>query len=405
MSTKSKRVRKGAVQERPISPAPAAFERRANGQEGTMNQRRIAIACQGGGSQCAFVAGVLRTFMADGVQDRFKIVALSGTSGGAITAALAWYGLLEQARGDGKPIEDRILGFWRDLTAQTPQEMLLDGWCAQIMRLTESGILPTIASSPSSPQFRFWTQVMIPMMTRPQFTDLGTLVRRHLDFDALPSLVEPDSPVLLVGAADVLQGAFKVFSSARQEIKAEALLASASIPNLFPATWVDGNAYWDGIFSANPPIVAFLRKALMGKESLPDEIWIIQVNRAHYDSIPEKPAEIFDRRNQLAGNLSLRHELQMIEMVNLLIQEHALTDGFRARFGVDTARPITVRFVRMSPELSEGLDYPSKLSRQPSHIDKLIAEGEAQGRTFLAELQEAEASPAFGAKGPSVETH
>ncbi len=211
--------------------------------------------------------------------------------------------------------------------------------------------------------------------------------------------------MLLVGAADVLQGTFKVFSSARQEIKPEALLASASIPNLFPATWVDGHAYWDGIFSANPPVVAFLRKALMGKESLPDEIWIIQVNRAHHDSIPERPAEIFDRRNQLAGNLSLRHELQMVEMVNMLIQEHALTDGFRARFGVDTAQPITVRFVRMSPELSEGLDYPSKLSRQPSHIDKLLAEGEAQGRTFLAELQESEASPEFGAKGSSVETH
>jgi NTE family protein len=370
-----------------------------------MNRSRVAIACQGGGSQCAFVAGVLRTLLADRVQDRFKIVALSGTSGGGITAALAWYGLLEQARGDGKPIEDRILGFWRDLTAQTPQEMLLDGWCSQMLRLTETGLLPTIASSPSSPQFRFWTQVAIPMMTRPEFTDLGALIRRHLDFEALPSMVEADSPVLLLGAADVLEGTFKVFSSARQEIKPEALLASAAIPTLFPATWVDGHAYWDGIFSANPPVVGFLRKALMGKEALPDEIWIIQVNRSRHDSIPERPCEIFDRRNQLAGNLSLRHELQLIEMVNMLIREHALTDSFRARFAVDTAQPITVRFVRMSQELAEGLDYPSKLSRQPSHIARLMAEGEAQGRAFLAELRESDASSEFAAKGTSVETH
>ena len=65
-----------------------------------MNGKRIAIACQGGGSQCAFVAGALKTLFARGVHDRFEIVGLSGTSGGAITAALAWIGLLKQAHGD-----------------------------------------------------------------------------------------------------------------------------------------------------------------------------------------------------------------------------------------------------------------------------------------------------------------
>ena len=40
-----------------------------------------------------------------------------------------------------------------------------------------------------------------------------------------------------------------------------------------------------------------------------------------------------------------------------------------------------------------------------AHIARLLAEGEAQGRTFLAELQDAEGSSDFGAKGTSVETH
>ena len=57
-----------------------------------MSQRRIAIACQGGGSQCAFVAGALKALFARRVQDRYRIVGLSGTSGGAFTAALAWEG-------------------------------------------------------------------------------------------------------------------------------------------------------------------------------------------------------------------------------------------------------------------------------------------------------------------------
>ena len=72
----------------------------------------------------------------------------------------------------------------------------------------------------------------------------------------------------------------------------------------------------------------------MGEGTFPEEIWIIQVNRAQHDDVPERPSDIFDRRNHLAGNLSLQHELQLIEMVNMLLQEGALTDEFRARFGL-----------------------------------------------------------------------
>jgi hypothetical protein len=40
----------------------------------------------------------------------------------------------------------------------------------------------------------------------------------------------------------------------------------------------------------------------------------------------------------------------------------------------------------MSQTLQENLDYPSKLSRLPAHIDRLIANGEAQATAFLSEL-------------------
>src|SRR3954447_10373952 len=122
-----------------------------------MTRKRIAIACQGGGSQCAFVAGALKTLFARGIQDRFEIVGLSGTSGGALTAAVAWQGLLRQAHGDRTPIEDGILACWEDLTAQTPQEILFDNACVQSLRLAERGLLPTYAVSPSSERFQHWS--------------------------------------------------------------------------------------------------------------------------------------------------------------------------------------------------------------------------------------------------------
>ena len=124
----------------------------------------------------------------------------------------------------------------------------------------------------------------------------------------------------------------------------------------------------------------------MGKHVLPEEIWIVQINRVHHAAVPETPSDIFDRRNQLAGNLSLRHELDQIQMVNMLMREGAVTQEFLARFGLDMTEAIKVRFIRMSPKLSESLDYPSKISRAPEHIARLIADGEAQAGTFLDEL-------------------
>jgi len=351
-----------------------------------MDRKRIAIACQGGGSQCAFVAGVLKAFFSRQIDERFQIVGLSGTSGGALTAALAWTGLLAKARGDRTPIEDRIAGLWKDLSTQTHREALLDTMCTRFVRWAEHGYLPTIASSPSSLGFQMWAQAASAWIGRPEFTDMRALITKHIDFQALPRLIDAGSPVLLLGAGDILEGALKIFSSAKGEISLDAVLASAAIPSLFPAVWVDGHAYWDGIFASNPPVISFLRGGLVGPGKIPDEIWIVQVNRADHDDVPEAPAEISNRRNHLAGNLSLQHELQVLEMVNMLLAEGALTPQFRARFGLDNTDRILVRFVRMSPELQRGLDYPSKLSRLGTHIDKMMADGEVQGAAFLAAL-------------------
>src|SRR4029077_21188999 len=79
-----------------------------------MDRKRIAIACQGGGSQCAFIARALKVLFARGIQERFEIVGSSGTSGGALTASVAWYGLLKRAQGDRTPPEDRVIALWND---------------------------------------------------------------------------------------------------------------------------------------------------------------------------------------------------------------------------------------------------------------------------------------------------
>src|SRR5689334_1140173 len=87
-------------------------------QKGTrqaMNARtRIAIACQGGGSQTAFTAGALKALAEAGLEDQFELVSISGTSGGAVCAALVWFA----SEKDERPVWGRLMRFWEDNTAQ-----------------------------------------------------------------------------------------------------------------------------------------------------------------------------------------------------------------------------------------------------------------------------------------------
>ena len=335
-----------------------------------MNGKRIAIACQGGGSQCAFVAGALGTLLASGVQHRSRIVGLSGTSGGAITAALAWVGLLEEARGGGLPIEERIIGCWKDLSAQTPREILFDQFCLMSLRMTEMGFLPSFASSPASAPVQFWSRAVSRLMGRPEFTDLGALLAKHVPFAQLPKLVAPESPALLVGAADVLEGTFKVFSSKRGEITLESLLASAAIPTLFPAVWVSGHAYWDGIFSSNPPILDFLRKPQMGEGTFPNEIWIIQVNRVRRDTVPELPSRHLrspqpsERQPEPPARASGRRHFQHAVQSGRL-DRRAPRPFRRGRIGYDhgSIHP-DVRRIAAQPRLSEQAHAAARPHRQ-----------------------------------------
>jgi NTE family protein len=84
--------------------------------EEASNKKRVAIACQGGGSHTAFTAGVLKGLLRSGRLQKHEVVALSGTSGGAVCALLTWHHLLE---GDAAGAVGALDAFWRETFAWT----------------------------------------------------------------------------------------------------------------------------------------------------------------------------------------------------------------------------------------------------------------------------------------------
>ena len=93
---------------------------------------RVAIACQGGGSHTAFTAGVLGRLFADDVLSKYRIVGLSGTSGGAICAMLAWSELI----GDDPTRAGKLLRqFWSANSASSLPERMMNTfamWASQV---------------------------------------------------------------------------------------------------------------------------------------------------------------------------------------------------------------------------------------------------------------------------------
>lgn len=347
-----------------------------------MKGKKIAIACQGGGSQTAFTAGVLKTLLADAIAHDTRIVSFSGTSGGAICATLAWYSLKKAARGDKTPPAQPLVAFWQDNATQCLHEDLLNLMLVGSLRFMESGLWPQWASSPSALHTGGVWPALTAMLPHQNFYSLRKLLETHIDFEEMADWDCGEGPALLIGAADVLKGDFKKFSSRKGEIQVEALLASAAVPTLFPAVHIGGSAYWDGLFSDNPPTDELLDEALVGPENLPDELWVIQINPEERAAVPVSPGDISDRRNEMIGNQSLHQDLQKIEMINKLLAAGAFTPAYQAKY-----RPVRLRFIRMSDALQAKLDYATKLDRSRSFIDQLMRDGETQAQHFLQELR------------------
>lgn len=350
---------------------------------------RVAIACQGGGSQTAFTAGVFKALFESNVQDRFNIVSISGTSGGGICGFLLWYAL---QKGES-PVYKRLFEFWEDNTANTYHERLINDYGTRVIKLVGSGFIPQYNSSPSSPLAKFAAHFLT-LGIRPEFTDLRVLLESHADFQEVATWGQ-QAPVLILGACNILTGRLHEFSSYLEPIKVEHLLASACVPTLFPAVVIDGMAYWDGLFSDNPPISCLIKPEIVGARNIPNEIWVIKINPTTADHIPEEPMDILDRRNEVEGNLSMLQGLSYIGRINNYLIQGGFTEEFLAKTDIKEPikipkayrdspdAPYHIPRIEMSVDLAKSLTYESKLDRSPEHIDRLIRDGEAQGKRFL----------------------
>ena len=262
-----------------------------------MTLKPLSLALQGGGAHGAFAWGVLDALLEDG---RFDFRAASGASAGAMNAAVMTSGLAKGGAPEARRSLDRFwsaisdagspfgdLGFWtrslgegmKDGLASASSLMSLNPFLS-LAQTMAGGMAEGFASTPAGG--------LSPYQFNPfNFNPLKDALSRNTDFAAVRSF-EPLS--LFIAATEVRTGRLKVFG--RPELSVDHILASACLPYLFQAVEIGGEPYWDGGFTANPPLWPLYYG------DLPRDVLVVSLNPfCRGGPAPTDMASIIDRLN------------------------------------------------------------------------------------------------------------
>ncbi len=315
-------------------------------------RKRINLALQGGGAHGAFTWGVLDQLLADG---RLEIDGISGSSAGAINAVLIADGF---NRGGPEEARARLAEFWRAVS--------VDGQLSDMQRAVVERLFPF------APRGGMWfgtlSRFFSPYDLNPlNINPLKELMERFVDFEALRKSYRRD---LFISATNVHTGEVRIFT--REDASADVVAASACLPLLFRAVEIDGIPYWDGGYSANPPLVRFLGATRT------EDLLIVQINPRERRTTPTTTREILARANQINFNAPLLSELRGVNFANHLIDEGKLPRGTKQ----GQFRRLRLHRIGMD-DLREDAPAPSTLTREYQAFETLHKLGQRAARRFL----------------------
>ena len=251
----------------------------------------IDLALQGGGSHGALTWGVLDRLLEE---ERLDIIAISGTSAGAMNAAVLADGFTE---GGAAGARAALRSYWREVSRaaalsplqRSPLDRMMGRW--------------TLDTSPAYIAMDLMSRVLSPYDLNPlAYNPLRNILNQSIDFARLGR-----SPIkLFVTATSVRTGRGRIFRNA--DITADVLLASACLPTMFRAIEIDGEPYWDGGYAGNPTITPLIR------ESDAHDTILVQINPRERRDTPRTASEILNRLNEISFNAPLMKELSQTLM-------------------------------------------------------------------------------------------
>lgn len=244
---------------------------------------RLNLALQGGGAHGAFTWGVLDALLED---PQLAFEGLSGSSAGAMNAVVFADGWLKGGRAGARQGLEK---FWTEVGKQMP-------WAMMTRRKGDA-----LSFSPAGKLLSSWAANFSPTQLNPfDLNPLRDLLVEQIDFEQLRA----HSPFkLFIGTTQVSTGKLRVFRET--ELSVDVLLASACLPKIHRTVMIDGEAYWDGGYSANPAVYPLFY------ECEARDVLLVLLNPLRREGTPQSVAEIETRIAELGFSANFMREMRM----------------------------------------------------------------------------------------------
>lgn len=325
----------------------------------------VDLALQGGGSHGAFTWGVLDRLIEE---PWLRIEAISGTSAGAMNAALVADGWMQ---GGPEGARAALEAYWRRVSHAAAFSPLQRSLFDRLMGRW------TLDTSPAYVVMDLTARMLSPYDLNPLgLNPLRTILAESINFGRLA-----DAPIkLFITATNVRTGRGRIFRNA--EITPDVLLASACLPTMFQAIEIDGEPYWDGGYSGNPTLTPLVR------ESDAHDTILVQINPRERLEPPRTANDILNRVNEISFNSPLMKELRMIALLREVADPG---HGEGARWaGMRTHRIMsdTLADFGASSKLNAEWEFVSLLKEEgrKTTVAFLTAHGEDIGKHSTADL-------------------
>lgn len=321
-----------------------------------MQRKRITLALQGGGSHGAFTWGVLDRLLED---VRIEIEGISGASAGAMNAVILAHGLAVGGR-DGA--RQALKDFWGSVASRTPYSVVPESLAAPVSLAAQSD-LPAVYKS-LLPLLRFFS----PYQLNPfDINPLRDILARQIDFERLRTECRTR---LFIATTQVSTGTLKLFRN--KQLTLDVLLASACLPLLHRAVEIDGEAYWDGGLTANPPLFPLLHKCSAR------DIMVVVLHPHPRTRVPITADDIWHRLTEMGFSSTFFTELQGL----MLAQREARRSWYSFGRLERRLRHLNMHVVE-SQELMSQLSMHSKMNAHPAFINGLHDEGRMRAEAWL----------------------
>jgi NTE family protein len=309
-----------------------------------MRIKVVSLALQGGGSHGAFTWGVLDRLLEE---ERIDIEAISGASAGAMNAVVLAYGLTIGGREGAR---QALTDFWATVSSKVPFHFMPED-AAFNTALTLARYFSPYQLNPFN------------------VNALRSILASQLDFERLRADCKIN---LFIATTQISTGTLRLFSN--KQVSLDVLLASACLPGLNHAVQIDGEAYWDGGLTANPPMFPLLY------HSAANDVIMILLHPRRRTETPTSADDISHRVAEIGFSSTFFSELQGLALAKREAERSPFAVGRMKR----QLRRLNLHLID-AQELMSRLSALSKLNTRASFINALRDEGRSHAEVWLAE--------------------